>query len=84
MIIPMQAGIESKERIELLLTLTPKFNDNTKKALRFHFVNGGDVAMCSFMFGIAQPNMQRSINRLNEVNHTVEQIKQLDLYHLSE
>ena len=79
----MQAGTETTHRIDLLMKLT-KFSDNTKSALRFHFVNGGDIALCSCMFGIAQPNLQRSINGLNEVNDIVQQITDINLYHFTE
>jgi len=80
----MQPGTESAERIELLLRLVPKFNDATRSALRFYYITGGDIATCCTVYGISQRNLHRSVTRLNEVNQIVEDIKTIDLCHLSE
>jgi hypothetical protein len=83
MIIPLQAGGEAEDRMALLLLLIPKFSDNTKAALTAHFVQGYDVKLACSVFNIKQPNFQVSINKLNQVNDVVEQIKNGDLYGLS-
>ncbi|MFW8589847.1 hypothetical protein ACOI22_03495 [Glaciecola sp. 2405UD65-10] len=83
MIIPMAPGTESLARIKLLLSLG-KFNQNTEDALCRYFVNGMDVEGCCFIYDIRQPNLVRSIKRLNEINDTVQRIKDLDLYHLTD
>ena len=83
MIIPMQPSSESSKRIELLLSLG-KFSENTQEALKRHFVTGMSIDVCCCLYDILQPNLMRSIKRLNEINHVVEQIKQMDLYHLSD
>jgi len=68
----------------LLLTLASKLSDNTKAALTAHFVNGWDVELTCLAFDILQPNLARSIARINEINDTYEQLKEVDLYHLSD
>ena len=35
-------------------------------------------------FDISQSNLTRSINRLNQINHVYEEIKELEIYHLSD
>ena len=84
MLIPMQPGTESEQRINLLLTIASKLSENTKDALRRHFVMGADTDMCCFIYDLRQPNLARSIKRLNEINHLVEQIKEIDLYHITD
>ncbi|TDF41926.1 hypothetical protein EYS14_03520 [Alteromonadaceae bacterium M269] len=84
MMIPMQQGTESLERFTLLLKIANKFNENTKTALTQHFVNGMDIELVCYTYSIHQPNLQRSINRINEVNGLIEQIKHVDLYHLTD
>lgn len=79
----MQPSTESLERINLLLSLG-RFNENTQDALRKHFVQGFDIEMCCYLCDLRQSNLVRSITRLNEINHVVEQIKELEIYHLTE
>lgn len=82
MLIPMQAGGESLERVELLFKLT-KLGENTKRALVAHFVEGQSVALAA-VGNVQEPNLARAIKCLNEVNDIVENIKHLDLYHLTD
>ncbi|MFC4699362.1 hypothetical protein ACFO4O_04215 [Glaciecola siphonariae] len=82
--IPMQPGIESKERITLLCALVGKFSPNTVDALIRYFTGGATLDLCCCIYDIKLPNLTRSINRLNEINGIVEQIKQIDLNHLSD
>ena len=79
----MQPTTETPQRIKLLLSLG-KFSQNTQDALLRHFVTGMSIEVCCCVYEILQPNLARSIKRLNEINHVVEQIKQMDLYHLSD
>tara|TARA_R110000772_G_scaffold125384_4_gene232080 strand:+ start:181 stop:438 length:258 start_codon:yes stop_codon:yes gene_type:complete len=83
--IKMQQGAESKKRLELLYKLT-KFSDETKQALTYHFDKGANIELAANVFNLKAPNLIRSINRLQEVNNTVESIKQIDfevLYNLA-
>jgi predicted transcriptional regulator len=80
----MVPGAESKKRFALLLQLNPKFGENTKNALKAHFTDGWNIELVCCAFDIQQPNLVRSIKKLNETNDIVEQIKHLDLYHLSD
>lgn len=84
MLIPMQPGTESEKRIKLLLLMVGKFNENTQEALIRHFTTGMTIDMCCCLHDIKIPNFMRSINRLNEMNDLVEQVKELDIYHLSD
>ena len=79
MIIPMVPSTEGLERIKLLLSLG-RFGENTQDALIRHFVGGLPVDNCCCIYSIAQPNLQRSVTRLNEINHIVQSIKDIDLY----
>lgn len=79
----MQPSTEPEPRIKILLELG-RFSDNTADALIKHFVEGKGIDTCCWENDIAQPNFQRSIKRLNEINHLVEQVKEIDLYHLSD
>ena len=83
MLIPMQAGGESEESIRLLLSLV-KFSENTEKALVLIFASGYEQELAAYVCDLKAPNLSRSIKRINEVNHIVEQKKNLDLYHLTD
>jgi hypothetical protein len=82
--LPLVAGGESAQRIALLLKLLPKLSENTCQALTAHFVKGYDTDWIFNLYGIVQPNFTRSINKLNAVNHIVEQIKETDSIHLTD
>jgi hypothetical protein len=82
--LPLVAGGEGAQRIALLLMLLPKLSANTRDALTSHFVNGYDADWIHNLYGIVQPNFTRSINKLNAVNHIVEQIKETDSIHLTD
>jgi hypothetical protein len=79
----MQPGSEKEARIKLLLSLC-RFNENTQAALVAHFVNGQPAELAAYVFDLQRSNLVRSIKTLDEVNHTVEQIKLIDLYHLTD
>lgn len=84
MLIPLQPGSEKPERMQLLFKLASKFSDATQQALMEHYVKGATVEMVCYLFDLQQPNFARAQARLNQINHTVEQIKHLDLYHLTD
>lgn len=67
-VLPMSQGNNDPDLINCLLELS-KLNDNTKKALRQYFVYGMDINLCCNNYGLRQPNLKRSIDRLNEINH---------------
>lgn len=79
--INMQPGGEPAKRVALLLRLT-SFRSNTKAALMAHFVNGQSLDMAAYMHDMTEGNLQRAINRLNDVAAVVEEIKELDWRHL--
>ena len=83
MLIPMQPGGEKTERIILLLSLC-QFGEDTNSALIKYFVNGHPIKLAAYEHGLLRPNLARSIKTLNETSHIVEQIKHIDLYHLTD
>lgn len=71
-------GGESLERIELLLELTKIKSDSVKAALIDYFVIGHVRTVAAALNGIHDKNLTKSIKRLQQIAHIVEQIKLLD------
>ena len=84
MFLQMVAGTESEQRIKLLLKFNSKFSDNTQAALIRHFSTGLSISVCALLHGIKQPNLQRSVNRLNEINGFYEDLKEYETYRISD
>lgn len=82
--IPMVPGGERLERFNTLLKLFPKMAKNTKAAMTAYFVKGYTAELIYLEFGIDQPNLSRAVKSMNERNHIVEEIKTIDLYHLTD
>ena len=73
-------GLESEERINLLLQLTKIGSENIKSALVDHLTKGlaeNDAAMLN---DVSQQNFNRALKRLNNVAGVVEKIKEVDLF----
>lgn len=60
-------GIESKESVEILLSLTKLSSEPMKKALMYHFVNGAADNYCYMAFSVTPSNFARDVKKLNEV-----------------
>ena len=84
MFLPMVPGVESEEKLRLLFSFNDRFSVNTKDALILHFTTAMPVSLCAPAFGIKQPNLSRSIKRLNEINDTYEKLKELEIYRTSD
>lgn len=74
---------QSQERLNLLLSLTKISSEGIKSAFRDHLVNGYDVSNSAELNGVAQQNVDRSLNQLEQVAQTVEAIKDHDAHKFS-
>jgi hypothetical protein len=75
-------GQQTKERLDILLSLTKINSENMQEALYDHFVRGMDESAAALINEIKKPNLTKSINRLNDVASKVEKVKELDWRHL--
>lgn len=73
------AASQSDERLSLLLSTTKISSEDIKTALRDHLVRGFDVKNAAAINGVAQQNLDRALNKLEQVAKTFELIKELDL-----
>lgn len=74
----MLQGFETKERLGLLLSLTNIRSDSQKNALEQYFVNGLNFEAAAAIAEIPVSNFKRVIDRVQEVDSTVEKIKDID------
>lgn len=74
----MIQGMETEQRVDLLLSLTNVRSEPQISALKRHFVDGLNASACAAFEGIPESNFQRVIDRLQEVDAKIEQIKDLD------
>lgn len=73
------AASQSDERLGLLLSTTKISSEDIKTALRDHLVRGFDVKNAAAINGVAQQNLDRALNKLEQVAKTFELLKELDL-----
>lgn len=71
-------GMESKRRVELLLSLTSISSESTIKALHDYLVNGRTAEGAVAINGLQQSNFNRDLKKLNDKAVIVEEIKDLD------
>lgn len=74
----MLQGFETKERLNLLLSLTNIRSDSQKSALEQHFVNGLNFEAAAAIAEITASNFKRVVDRVQEVDSIVEKIKDID------
>jgi len=75
----VHAGMESPERFELLVSLTGLRSENQINALRDHLVKGIPVEAVMVLYGITnKSNLERDLDKVNDVATTVEKIKECD------
>jgi hypothetical protein len=70
--------MESKRRIELLLSLTKLSSKPTIDALHNYLVDGWTESRAIVINGIEQSNFSRALAKLNKVASVVEEIKNID------
>ncbi len=75
-------GLESAERVNLLLSLTRIESEQIIKALHDYLVNGRTDTGAAAINMIEQSNFNRALSKLNKVASTVEKIKEIDWEHL--
>jgi len=71
-------GLESEERINLLLQLTKIGSENIKSALVDHLTKGLTENDAAMLNNVSQQNFNRALKRLNGVADVIEQVKELD------
>ncbi len=76
--------MESKERVDLFLSLVKISSDDIKSAITDHLVKGFPERDAATINGVQQQNFNRAIKRLNKVAETVEKIKELDYAHINQ
>lgn len=71
-------GMESKERIELLTSLTKIRSQSILRAVQLHFVSGLSVVRASARTGVDHSNLHRALREINQVAAIIEKIKEID------
>lgn len=71
-------GMESLERVNLLLALTRIDSEDVKSALIDYLTNGVDLKSAAELNDVKQQNFNRALKRINSVAYTVEKIKEID------
>ncbi len=74
----MIPGMETVQRVSLVLSLTSIRSEPQQRALQNYFVNGLNFSACAALEDITESNFQRAIDRVQAVDTTIEQIKELD------
>lgn len=74
----LRNGGENKKKIELLVSLSSMTSDGIKAGLSDYFHRGFSESDAAALNGVLQPNLKKSINRLNEIAGIVELIKDID------
>lgn len=75
----VHSGMESPERFELLVSLTGLRSENQISALRDHLVKGVPLDAVMVLYGITnKSNLERDLDKINDVATTVEKIKEID------
>lgn len=74
----VSAGSESQERLTLLLSQTGIRSEKTISALSDHLVKGVDLKTASIANGVSVSNLERDIDKVNDVAAFVVAIEELD------
>lgn len=72
------AGMESEERVRLLLQLTSIRSEGITNALIDHLVKGHSVAMAAALNSERDKNIRRAVDVVEGVADVVERIKEID------
>lgn len=75
-------GGKCDEGLKLLLSLTSISSEDVKAALHDHLVKGLSDTLSAQVNGVALPNFNRALNRLEEAEQTVERLIELRMKHL--
>lgn len=75
----IHSGMESPERFELLVSLTGLRSINQIGALRDYLVKGVPLDAAMVLHGVTnKSNLERDLDKINDVATTVEKIKEID------
>lgn len=74
----MIPGMETKERLDLVISLTSIRSEAQQRALKSHFVDGVNSSACAALEEIPESNFQRTIDRVQAVDSVIEKIKEID------
>lgn len=80
----LHAASQTKERLNLLLSLTKISSEDIQVGLKYHLVSGFDVNNAAQLAGVKQPNLKRALDKLEMIAQSVEAIKELDFNHLTD
>lgn len=72
------SGFESKERVDLLISLTKINSEQLKDSIIDHLCAGHSEKDAVSLNGVTQSNFNRAMKKLNDVAGIVEKIKELD------
>ena len=74
----MLQGMETDQRLNLVISLTSIRSEPQKLALQKHFVEGLNFSACAALSEISESNFQRAMDRVQAVDDVIEKIKELD------
>ncbi|WPC72960.1 adhesin biosynthesis transcription regulatory family protein [Vibrio porteresiae] len=74
----MIQGLEKKERLELLISLTNIRSESQITALERYFVDGLNFEAAAAIAEIPSSNFKRVLDRVQEIDAVVEKIKEID------
>ena len=78
------AGMESAERVALIISLTKMSSETMIKAINDHLVRGYNEKMACMANSVIQQNFNKTLASLNEIVGIIEKIKTIDYNHLSD
>ena len=73
----LSQGMESKEKVELLISLTEISSESIIMAIEDHFIRNFKISHAASINGCQQSNLTVAINILNKVAKIVEKINEL-------
>ncbi|PNG65017.1 hypothetical protein CRN61_17730 [Vibrio vulnificus] len=74
----MIPGMETEERLDLVISLTSIRSEPQQRALKSYFVDGVNSSACAALEEIPESNFQRTIDRVQAVDSVIEKIKEID------
>lgn len=77
-------GMEVKDKVDLVLSLTSIRSEPMVKAIHYHLVRGFNTNTASDLCSVDESNLKRSLRVYNEVLTAVEKIKEIDWSRLYE
>lgn len=76
------SGMESNERVSLLLKLTKISSEDVIAAIYHHLCNGVTTEHAAIIHDIKPGQLSRAMTKLNAINDIVEDIKECDWAHI--